>query len=128
MVRFSGLRLSDDDRRALGELQRGSKTMTARQWRRIATSYDEGRTKTNRVRRMPVHVVLAATLADWKLNGWQAMMGRSPTADDLIVPMPKSARVLLGKMRTKNDSHKRLRADLKTLGLRHRRGQICAAQ
>ncbi|MDB4971314.1 MAG: integrase family protein [Myxococcales bacterium] len=73
----------------------------------IATSYDKGRTKTNRVRRMPVHVVLAATLAEWKLSGWQAMMGRSPTADDLIVPMSKSARVVLGKMRTKNDSHKR---------------------
>jgi integrase len=88
----------------------------------IATSYDRGRTKTNRVRRMPVHVALAATLAEWKLNGWQALMGKSPTADVLIVPMPQSARVPLGKMRTKNDSHQRLRADLKALGLRHRRG------
>jgi hypothetical protein len=60
---------------------------------------------------MPVHVALAAALAEWKLCGWEAMMGRSPTPDDLIVPMPKSARVPPGKMRTKNDSHKRLRAD-----------------
>jgi integrase len=87
----------------------------------IATSYDKGRTKTNKVRRMPVHPVLAAMLAEWKLSGWQAMMGRPPAPDDLIVPMPKSARVSLGKMRSKNDSYKRLRADLVALGLRHRR-------
>jgi hypothetical protein len=30
MARFSGLRLNDDDRRALGEMQRGGKTMTIR--------------------------------------------------------------------------------------------------
>jgi hypothetical protein len=35
MARFSGLRLSDEDRRHLSEMQSGGKTMTARQWRRI---------------------------------------------------------------------------------------------
>jgi hypothetical protein len=35
MARFSGLRLRDEDRRSLSEMQRGGKTMTARQWRRI---------------------------------------------------------------------------------------------
>jgi hypothetical protein len=46
MARFSGSRLSDDDRRALGEMQRGGSTMTARQWRRIRVLelLDEGLT------------------------------------------------------------------------------------
>jgi hypothetical protein len=50
------------------------------------------------------------------------MMGRQPTPDDLIVPMPRGPKTPLGKMRSKNDSYKRLYADLETLGLRHRRG------
>ena len=57
----------------------------------IATSYDTGRTKTKQPRRMPAHPALAAILAEWKLSGWAAMMGRQPTPDDLIVPMPPEA-------------------------------------
>jgi hypothetical protein len=38
------------------------------------------------------------------------------------VPMPEGPRVELGKMRSKNDSYKRLCTDLAELGLRHRRG------
>lgn len=88
----------------------------------IATSYDTGRTKTKRPRFMPVHPVLAAILAEWKLNGWPKMMGRQPTPDDLVVPLPASHRVKLGTMRTKDHSSKRLVKDLKKLKLRHRRG------
>ena len=88
----------------------------------IATSYDKGRTKTNRTRLMPVHPTLAAILAEWKLNGWPEMMGRQPTPDDLIVPLPKSPRLEAGTMRTKDHSYKRLVTDLKKLKLRHRRG------
>ena len=88
----------------------------------VATSYDKGRTKTKRTRYMPVHPTLAAMLAEWKLGGWTAMMGRAPTPEDLIVPLPQSARIALGKMRSKNDSYKRLFKDLEALGLRHRRG------
>src|SRR3954453_16187168 len=36
---------------------------------------------------MPAHPTLAAILAEWKLSGWAAMMGRQPTPDDLIAPM-----------------------------------------
>lgn len=35
---------------------------------------------------MPVHPVPAAVLASWQLSGWQKLMGRAPTPDDLIVP------------------------------------------
>ncbi len=40
---------------------------------------------------MPAHPTLAAILAEWKLSAWAAMMGRQPTPDDLIVPMPPDA-------------------------------------
>lgn len=88
----------------------------------VARSYARDRTKTGRTRYVPVHPTLAAMLAEWRLRGWPEMMGRQPTDEDLIVPMPASRRVKLGKMRTKNDSWKRLSADLELLGLRHRRG------
>jgi integrase len=54
----------------------------------IATSYNKGRTKTKLARRMPVHATLAAILAEWKMPGWPAMMGRVPAADDLVIPLP----------------------------------------
>jgi integrase len=48
-------------------------------------------TKTEAVRVVPVHPVLAAMLAEWKLGGWAAMMGRNPEPDDLILPLPPAA-------------------------------------
>lgn len=107
----------DADKRPLGSLL-------------IATSYAKGRTKTKTTRRMPVHPVLAAMLAEWCLSGWEAMMGRRPGPDDLIVPLPPMSAEMrrqrqnprAGGMRSKNDSGKRLVKDLRALGLRHRRG------
>jgi integrase len=94
----------------------------------VATSYDKGRTKTKLARRMPVHATLAAVLAEWKMHGWPAMMGRVPTADDLLVPLPpehaerrRKERASEG-MRSKTYAFKRLRDDLLMLKLRHRRG------
>lgn len=59
----------------------------------VATAYNAktqtvGRTKTRAVRNVPVHPTLAAMLAEWKLSGWEAMMGRAPTDEDLILPIP----------------------------------------
>jgi len=59
----------------------------------VATSYNTKRnatkgTKTETTKTIPVHSTLAAMLAEWKLGGWAAMMGRPPTADDLIIPLP----------------------------------------
>lgn len=54
-----------------------------------STSYSrEKGTKTEATRSVPVHSTLAAMMAEWKLSGWAAMMGRPPTADDLILPLP----------------------------------------
>jgi integrase len=48
-------------------------------------------TKTDAVRHVPVHPTLAGMLAEWRLSGWAAMMGRRPESDDLIVPLPPDA-------------------------------------
>jgi len=94
----------------------------------IATSYNKGRTKTKLSRRMPVQSTLAAILAEWKMDGWPSMMGRRPEPNDLVIPMPpedaarhRTAPTSEG-MRGKTYAFKRLRDDLVTLGLRHRRG------
>jgi len=42
--------------------------------------------KTKVPREVPVHPTLARILAQWKLQGWQEMIGRQPQPDDLIVP------------------------------------------
>jgi integrase len=122
---LAGLRLGEDcglriksylsDLKPLGQLK-------------IVTSYDTGRTKTGAPRLVPVHPTLAAMLAEWLLSGWERMMGRPWTPEDLLVPMPpedwerkrnKSGTV---GMRDSTYSYKRLKRDLETLGIRHRRG------
>ena len=80
-------------------------------------------TKTGRER-----PTLAAILPEWRLSGWPAMMGRQPTADDLIVPLPADHAVRRRTlwtpdgMRDKSYCFKRFRDDLGLLRCRHRRG------
>jgi integrase len=88
----------------------------------IRRSYDKSHTKTATRRDMPVHPRLAAILDQWLSSGWQAMMGAAPNGDDLLIPMTDGSRTPHGKMRTKNDSYKRLQHDLRALGFRPRRG------
>jgi integrase len=82
----------------------------------VARSYDHAGTKTSRSSEVPVHPVLAAMLAEWKLRGWEEMVGKGPTADDLIIPSRT------GELRSRHHSRNKLLDDLKRLGLRHRRG------
>jgi integrase len=98
----------------------------------VAKSYNtrgnvEKTTKTDAVKHIPVHPVLAAMLAEWRLAGWAEMMGRAPGPDDLIVPLPPDAalrrRSCHGEPYRPNDySGARWRdRDLPALGWRHRR-------
>jgi integrase len=92
----------------------------------IDRSYD-GPTKAGEERWMPVHPALAAVLAEWRLGGWARAFGRPPTPDDLVLPVtpepPRKGRMKpAGAMRDKEYAYKRLRSDLVTLSLRHRRG------
>lgn len=43
-------------------------------------------TKTLAIKEVPLHPVLAAELARWRVEGWRAEYGRTPARDDLIVP------------------------------------------
>jgi integrase len=98
----------------------------------VAKSYNTRRdlekgTKTAAIKHVPVHPTLAAMLAEWKLGGWPAMMGRAPGPDDLIAPLPPEAaerrRSRSGEPYRGHDySGKRWREeDLPALGWRHRR-------
>ena len=81
----------------------------------IAHSHAREGTKTDVTRLVPVHPVLAAILAEWKLGGWVSMMGRHPLADDLVIPSRKQA------MRKMHHNLHKLHEDLARLGFRKRR-------
>jgi integrase len=81
----------------------------------VAFSYDKA-TKTERPRRVPVHPVLAAMIAEWKLAGWDWLIGRRPESGDLIVPSRRNT------FRTKGQACRTRHLDLDALGWRRRRG------
>jgi integrase len=86
----------------------------------IASSWQTRRkqeksTKTEQPRQVPVHPVLARLLAEWKLDGWQLMMGRAAGPDDLIIPSRQ------GLHRSRHHGLEKFSEDLIRLGLRHRR-------
>jgi integrase len=86
------------------------------------------RTKTDTEKWVPVHPTLELILDEWLTVGWPAMMGRDPTPNDLIVPMPPADAAKRTKrrdaepFRTTYYSDRRWRdEDLPALGWRHRR-------
>lgn len=80
----------------------------------VARSYEDV-TKTQTARDVPVHPVLAAILADWRLRGWVALMGKHAQPSDLIIPSRE------GFMRSRNQVRNKYHDDLQRLGLRKRR-------
>lgn len=88
----------------------------------IAFNYEHPLPKGDVCRPVPIHPTLAAILAEWKLHGWARMMGRQPTPDDLVLPLPPQAKSKYGRWRRKGYSYDGLERDLEALGLRHRRG------
>ena len=68
-----------------------------------------------------MHPTLAALLAEWKLEGWEATYGWKPDPDDLVAPLPVGRKVPEPRMRQKNQSYTRWVKDLEALDLRHRR-------
>lgn len=91
----------------------------------VMTSYDDGETKTETERWMPIHPTLRVLLAEWLLSGWRRVFGQRPTPDDLVCPVTPEARLgrkkPIGAMRDRHYAWKRFQADLKQLGLRPRR-------
>src|SRR5690606_729643 len=90
---------------------------------RIIDTHGGGETKTETTRKVPVHPVLAAILANWKQAGFALFFRRKPNQDDYIVPR---FRTRGGKPATipYQDSRRvwvNLQADLELLGYRRRR-------
>src|SRR5713101_666085 len=86
----------------------------------IASSYNRKRklekaVKTERPREVPVHPTLAKMLAPWKLGGWERLMGRQPTPDDLLIPSFERKHLLDPQVL------ERFHQDLQALGFRPRR-------
>jgi integrase len=81
-----------------------------------AKSGKEKDTKTGVPRRVPVHPVLAKLLAAWKAGGWEALYGRRPTPEDVVVPTRNLT------MRQPPESQEALVGDLERLGLRVQAG------
>jgi len=86
----------------------------------VATSFHSQKklsksTKTDVVREVPVHPVLATILAEWKGGGWERMLGRAPTDADWILPSRH------GEQRRSNHALRRFHEDCERLGLRERR-------
>jgi hypothetical protein len=78
-------------------------------------------TKTEVPRWVPVHPTLAKMLAEWKLHGWQDLMGRPPTPDDLIIPPVPWRKQKTNLCRPPQAGLRAFHADCKTLGIRTRR-------
>jgi integrase len=72
-------------------------------------------TKTENPREVPVHPILAASLASWRLSGWARYMGRAPRPDDLLLP------AYTGNHLRDPVVHANLLRDLEKLGMRNRR-------
>ena len=76
-------------------------------------------TKTGSTRECPVHPILAAELARWRLSGWEAWQGRPPQPSDLVCPGQT------GRHRGAGHTLRAWHDDLATLGLRERRIHDC---
>lgn len=76
-----------------------------------------GVTKSGVPRRVPVHPVLAAVLAQWKLSGWEDLYGEKPKPHHLICPTRNLTR------RGANEAQRQLKYDLEKIGLRVRAGK-----
>jgi len=62
----------------------------------VAFSYGRPYPKGGRCRPVPVHPTLAAILAEWKLHGWRAMMGRSPRPRTWYFPCRRTQQTQAG--------------------------------
>lgn len=95
------------ERAPLGGLVCGEAYSTALQRRKP--------TKTEVVREIPVHPLLASMLSEWRAEGWRQWTGRDPTDEDLILPLVD------GSHRPSDVALAEFHNDLKRLGLRRRR-------
>lgn len=87
----------------------------------FATQHGGDELKTEVPREVPVHPVLAALLAEWKLEGFPMYMCRRPTAEDFIVPRWRTKGPIKYPYQSAKTVWRHLQEDLARLGFRHRR-------
>lgn len=99
----------------------------------VAFSYSSKRRKTKRTktgvtRLVPVHRWLAdAFLGPWIATGWAELMGRAPTADDILIPTRRNSHrnssTMWRQLNGERDKAGKtvLKGDLERIGLRGRR-------
>jgi len=87
-----------------------------------SVSKTEGRTKTEAVKRVPVHPTLAAILAEWHLRGWPKAFGRAPESDDYVLPSVRGR--CKGEPRNDSASNRSFKADQRKLGMRKRHQHV----
>ena len=99
-----------------------TRSRSAARWWPSRTSASAPRQASSaRCRSIPV---LAESLARWLASGWEGMMGRAPTPDDLLLPLPPEHSIRRRNnpeaepMRSRTYCFKRLRYDLAVIGLR----------
>ncbi len=129
LMGLAGLRLGEASGRRWRDLDEDAAGLAALT---VDTQYDDQPLKTDdgeetHERIVPVHPALRATLERWRREGFAALYGRHPGADDWLCPDPKT-----GEPRTQNQAVKALYRDLARAGIPHRvggskRGRGCHA-
>ena len=83
----------------------------------LRTQWDRQPLKTSRPRDVPIHAELWQLLGAWRLVGWPRLTGRTPRADDLVVPKPD------GTMHTSHAGAQSLHAHAAAVGIETRTPQ-----
>lgn len=114
LMLIGGMRIGEAAGRRWADYEPGLKPLGKL---RIATQYDDEDLKTENPREMPVHPTLAKVLAQWKLDGFAATLGRQPRSGDFICPKQN------GDADSQNEKRvwMYLQKDLGRIGLRRRR-------
>jgi integrase len=89
-----------------------------------SVSKAEGRTKTEAIKRIPVHPTLATILAEWHLSGWAEAFGRPPREDDYVLPSVRGRHK--GQPRNSSASNRAFKSDQARLGMERERHQHVA--
>jgi integrase len=114
---LSGMRCGEASGRRWRDLDRDTPTLSAM---RVWSQYEDQPLKTARdddthERLVPVHPALASMLDTWRRHGFAELYGRHPSADDWLVPDPRT-----GRPRTYAQGQNALRRDCDRIGIPQR--------
>jgi len=85
---FTGARLGEICGMRWSDIDESARPL--RRWV-LRTQWNRQQLKTSSPRDVPIHAELWQLLGAWRLVGWPRLTGRTPRADDLVVPQPDGA-------------------------------------